>query len=382
METKCPLHGRCGGCNLKYMPYKDELRFKTNMVSKLFDFTKTKVENTIGMKNPCNYRYKTINSYRSVGKKTISGIYEEGSHHIIDLDSCDIQNEIANKIYASFKAIIKDMKILPYDEDKGLGHIRHVLIRVGYYSHEALVCIVTGSVMLPGRNNLVKRLIEENKEIKTIVQNVNSRKTSVVLGEKTDIIYGPGYINDSLCGFKFSISPKSFYQVNPLQTETLYNTAITLAEINKEDRVLDTYSGIGTITLAASRYAKEVLAVEIVKDAYYDSMKNARENKVKNVKFYLDDASKFMKKCAQDDEHFDVVFMDPPRKGSDVIFLEALMKLLPKKIIYISCNPETQARDIKFILSKNKYVLKRIQPVDMFPRTAHVESVCLLELKK
>ena len=245
-----------------------------------------------------------------------------------------------------------------------------------------MVVIVTGSLVFPGKNEFIKRLKEENKEIKTIVHNVNSRSTSVVLGDKMEVVFGKGYIKDKLCGLDFNISPKSFYQVNPLQTENLYNKAIEMADIKKTDRVLDTYSGIGTISLACARKAKEVVAVEIVPDAVRDSIKNAKENKITNVRFYLDDASRFMVNSAKKKETFDCVFMDPPRKGSDKAFLDSLILLKPKRIVYISCNPETQVNDLKYLLSKNKYEIKEIQPVDMFPRTEHVECVTLLERKK
>ena len=274
---------------------------------------------------------------------------------------------------------MKKMRIKPYDEDTREGIIRHILIRSGYYSHQIMVTLVTNVDSFPGRNNFVKELHKECPEITTIVQNVNHRDTNVILGEKENILMGKGFIEDSLLGVRFQISSKSFYQVNPVQTEKLYSEAIKKAELTGSEKILDAYCGIGTIGLIASKHAKEVTSVEIVEDAIRDAKKNARLNNITNVNFFVGDASDFIVNEANNKKQYDVIFIDPPRKGSDERFLTSVKKLLPKRVVYVSCDPATLARDVKFL--SDKYEVKSVTPVDMFPHTFHVECVTLLSLK-
>ena len=299
--------------------------------------------------------------------------------------------------------LLRSFKIKTYDEDTGYGLLRHVLVRRGFHSGEVMVVLVLGSPILPSKNNFVKALRKLHPEITTVVLNVNDKKTSMILGEKETVIYGKGYIEDTLCGCTFRISPKSFYQVNPVQTEILYTKAIEYAGLTGKERIVDAYCGIGTIGLIAASKAKEVISVTLIsvelnRDAVRDAVTNAKRNDIKNVQFYNADAGQFMVEMAEyradqkknqvpdatksgkkatPDGNVDVVFMDPPRAGSDEAFLSSVIRLAPKRVVYISCNPETLARDLKY-LTKHGYQAKECQPVDLFPWTKHVETVCLL----
>lgn len=378
----CHLSKDCGGCSFQHLNYKKQLEFKRNHVQDCINkFAKLdiKVNDCIGMENPFNYRNKSQVPF-SVNKKEICyGFYKQDTHKIIQMDNCFIQTEEANEILKTLAFLMKKYKLAAYEEDKRKGIFRHVLIKKGFATKQIMVVLITNATSFPGRKDLVKDLIKKHPNIKTVIQNINTRDTNVILGEKEIILYGSGYIEDILLGVKFKISSKSFYQVNPLQTEVLYSKAIELAKLSKTDRVLDTYCGIGTIGLIASKKVDEVIGVEIVKDAIKDAKNNASINNIKNANFVLDDASNFMVDFSKTSEKIDVVFVDPPRKGCDEKFLYSLMKLSPDRVIYISCNPSTLARDL-FTL-KEKYKVEVIQPVDMFPHTFHVECIASLKLK-
>ena len=270
-------------------------------------------------------------------------------------------------------------KIEAYDEDKRKGVIRHVLVRVGVHTDEAMIVLVTNKESFPNRKLLVKELLKAFPTVKTIVQNINPRDTNVILGEKEFTLFGKGYIEDYILGVKFKISSKSFYQVNPSQTEVLYSRAIEMAKLDKNDLIIDTYCGIGTIGLIASKHVNRVLGVEIVKEAIVDAKNNANINNIKNATFVCEDAARFMVDLAMANEKVDVIFLDPPRKGLDTSLIESVLKLKPRKVVYISCNPSTLARDLAFL--KELYNITEVQPVDMFPHTYHVETVACLELK-
>ena len=310
----------------------------------------------------------------------ISGIYQEGTHFIVPVDECLIEDQRADAIIRDIRGLLKSFKIKTYNEDTGYGLFRHVLIRTGYHSGQIMVVLVLGSPILPSKNNFVKALRKLHPEITTIVLNVNGQKTSMILGEKETVLYGKGYIEDELCGKTFRISSKSFYQVNPVQTEKLYGKAIELAGLTGKERVIDAYCGIGTIGLIASDKAKEVISVELNSDAVRDAIANAKRNGIKNVRFYNNDAGVFMRQMADAGESADVVFMDPPRSGSDEKFLSSVLTLHPKKIVYVSCDPTTLARDLKY-LAKHGYKARCAIPVDMFPATEHCENCVLLERK-
>ena len=340
-----------------------------------------KVEPIIGMENPYYYRNKVHAVFdRDRRGNIISGTYEAKTHRVVPVENCLIEDKKSQEIIRTIRGLLKSFKIKTYDEDTGYGLFRHVLIRRGFKSGEIMVVLVLGSPILPSSNNFVKALRKEHPEITTVVLNINDRKTSMILGEREKVLYGKGFIRDELCGCTFRISPKSFYQVNPVQTEILYQKAIEFAHLTGKESVIDAYCGIGTIGLIASGYAKEVVGVELNKDAVKDAKLNARENQIRNVKFFQGDAGEFMEAMAAEGKSMDVLFMDPPRAGSDEKFMASAVKMGPEKIVYVSCNPETLARDLKY-LTKKGYQVKKIQPVEMFAFTEHLENVVLLERK-
>ena len=377
---KCNISKKCGGCQFQGIPYKEQLKKKQKKEQSLLG-AYGKVCSIIGMENPYYYRNKVHAVFdRDRKGNIISGIYEEGTHRVVPVENCLIEDEKSQEIIRTIRGMLKSFKIRTYDEDTGYGLLRHVLIRRGFSTGEIMVVLVTGSPIFPSKNNFVKALRKAYPEITTVVLNVNDRQTSMVLGDREKPIFGPGVIKDRLCGCMFRISPKSFYQVNPVQTEILYQTAIDYAGLTGKETVIDAYCGIGTIGLIAAKKAGKVIGVELNKDAVKDARINAKENKITNAAFYQGDAGRFMVEMAAKGEKADVVFMDPPRAGSDERFLSSVVKLSPKKVIYISCNPETLARDLKY-LTKHHYKVEKIQPVDMFPFCDHCETVCSLSRK-
>ena len=373
----CPVSKKCGACSYQGLSYKKQLAKKENLVKNLLS-KYCKVKPITGMDNPYHYRNKVHAVFgRQKNGTIVSGVYKEGTHIIVPIDECQIEDAKADEIIRNIRGLLKSFKIKTYDEDTGYGLLRHVLVRRGFTTGEIMVVLVLASPILPSKNNFVKAILKLNPEISTIVLNINDKKTSMVLGDSERVLYGKGYIYDYLCGKKFKISSKSFYQVNPVTTEFLYNKAIELAQLNKDECVIDAYCGIGTIGIIASDHAKKVIGVESNKDAVRDAITNAKLNKVKNIQFYNQDAGIFMKQLAVQKESIDVVLMDPPRAGSDKNFLDAVITLMPKKVVYISCNPETLARDLEY-LTKNGYKAKEAWPYDMFPFTGHVETCVLL----
>lgn len=375
--TTCPYAKKCGGCQYQGMDYAAQLKKKQKEINKLLkDFGKP--EQIIGMKDPLHYRNKVHAVFgRTRRGEIISGTYETGTHKIVNIDECMIEDEISQSIIRTIRSLIRSFKIKTYDEDTGYGLLRHVLVRRGFTTGQVMVVLVLSSPILPSKNNFVKALRKEHPEITTVVLNVNDKKTSMVLGERDIVLYGKGYIEDTLCGCTFRISPQSFYQINPVQTERLYQTAIDYAELTGKERVIDAYCGIGTIGMVASQKARKVIGVELNRNAVKDAKINAKLNQIKNITFYEGDAGKFMVSMAEEGEKADVVFMDPPRSGSDEAFLSSVIKLAPKRIVYVSCGPDTLARDLKY-LTGHGYKVKKIQPVDMFGFTQHTETVCLL----
>ena len=380
-EKKCPLYKKCGGCQLQNLSYAEQLGFKQRKTERLLgEFGR--VESIIGMDEPYHYRNKVQAAFATARNgKIISGVYQSGTHSIVCVDSCLTEDRKADEIIVSVRNMLRSFKIQPYDERSGSGTLRHVLVKRGFKTNQIMVVLVTAGPIFPAKNNFVKALRKEHPDITTIVHNINPYQTSLVLGERENVLYGTGKIEDELCGLTFRISPRSFYQINPVQTEVLYNTAMEYADMSGREKVIDAYCGIGTIGLVASKRAGEVIGVELNRDAVHDAISNAKRNGIKNVRFFCDDAGEFMLGMAQDGERADIVFMDPPRAGSDECFLSSLVTLAPKKIVYISCNPETQQRDLRF-LTKRGYKVEKIQPVDMFPHTNHVETVVLLSQLK
>lgn len=380
VKAPCPIYSECGGCHLQHLDYASQLKLKTNYVKSSFEtqgLSASTLLPCIGMKDPYHYRNKVQMVFSEKGKRILSGFYEENTHRVINVDNCHIQDEVANKIISTCKELFIKHKIKPYMEDRGTGLIRHVLVKRSKATEEVLVVLVTIEEMFPGRNNFVTDLRKLHPEITSIVQNINGRKTSVVLGDFERIIFGKGVITDVLMNKKFVISSKSFYQINARQTEILYKKAIELAKPSDTDVVLDAYSGIGTIGILMSEYVKKVISVEINPVSVKNAIQNARINNIKNVRFYHEDATQFIKNLVSDQMAIDIVLVDPPRMGLEPSFIDAMLELKPKKMVYISCDPTTLARDIK-LLTANHYEIKRIQPVDMFAQTFHVETVVLL----
>lgn len=333
------------------------------------------------MENPYNYRNKAQYAFgRGRNGQTVAGVYQSSTHKIVDIESCMLTDPKADEIANTVKKLLKSFKMKPYDENTRQGFLRHVLVKTAFKSGEIMVVLVTATPQFPSKRSFVNALLGRHPEITTIVQNVNNKFTSMVLGDKSEVLYGDGKITEELCGLKFRISPKAFYQINPVQTEVLYNKALEYADFKGTERIIDAYCGTGTIGLIASKNVKSVLGVEINKDAVRDAKENAKLNGIENIKFFAADAGKFMVDLANNNEQIDAVIMDPARAGSDIPFLSSLVKLNPKKVVYVSCNPETLARDLMY-LSKNGYKVKKIQPVDMFPHTDHVECACLIERK-
>ena len=376
-KSLCPVYGKCGGCQLLDMPYDKQLSLKQKQLEELLK-PYCRVQPIIGMKDPFHYRNK-VHAVFDHDKKgnPVSGVYEANTHRVVPIESCLIEDQKADEIIGTIRGMLKSFKIKTFDEDTGYGLLRHVLIRRGFATGDIMVVLVTASPVFPSKNNFVRALREKHPEITTIVQNINGRDTSMVLGDRENVLYGKGYIEDTLCGCTFRISPKSFYQVNPQQTEVLYQRAIGMAQLKKGQRVLDAYCGIGTIGLIAADKVDEVIGVEGNAQAVKEANANAKRNGVENIRFVCADAGAFMTNLADAGEKIDVVFMDPPRSGSDEAFLQSVCRLSPDKVVYISCDPQTQKRDLA-VLRAGGYHVREIQPVDMFPQTAHVETVCLL----
>lgn len=383
LNNICPVYKKCGGCQLQNLTYSEQLKLKQKKVENLLKKYAT-VNKIIGMDNPYNYRNKVQAAFFTNKKgQIISGVYQSGSHHIVGIDSCMIEDKLADEIIVAVRKLLPSFKMTTYNEDTGKGFLRHILVKRGFATNQVMLVLVTGTPVFPSKNNFVKAIISKFPQITTIVQNINGGNTNLVLGNNQKILYGSGYIEDILCGCKFRISPKSFYQINPVQTQVLYNTAMDYAQIKGNELLLDTYSGIGTIGIvAAKRGAGRVIGIELNGDAVRDAIVNAKTNNLNNIRFYKGDAGEFMYEVSQEAEKPDVVFMDPPRAGSSEKFLNSLIKMSPKRVVYISCNPETLARDLDYLVNNSDYIVQKIQPVDMFPHTSHIECVCLLSLRK
>lgn len=378
-KQECPQFERCGGCQFQHASSHLQSQFKMSQLQSLF--TNQRIEPILTMMDTRHYRHKVIATFSlTKNKKINAGIYEEDSHTVCSLSNCLIQHQKANEIIATIVSLANAMHYTVFDEKKRSGLLRHCLIRVSHAKQEVLVCLVVGTTVFPGSRNFVNELCKRHPEVKTVVMNVNSRSTSVVLGNEEKVLFGNGMIQDRLCGLNFNISAKTFYQINPSQTEVLYTEALKLADLKKEECVLDAYCGIGTISLLAAKKCKQVIGVEINPASIRNAISNAKSNNIKNVRFYAMDCGEFMLQAAKDKVSVDCVIMDPAREGSDRNFLKSLLKLAPKRVVYISCNSITQRRDIDFLV-KGGYKIEVIQPVDLFPETFHVETVAMLSYK-
>ena len=381
IRWNCPVAAKCGGCQLTRLSYAEQLQWKQQRVAELLDGI-CEVRPILGMDDPFHYRNK-VHAVLSVDKagKPISGVYAMGTHRVVPVRHCLIEDRRADRIIQTIVAMLPAYKLRIYNEYTHRGFLRHILIRTGHVTGQIMVVLVATSLEFPGKKAFVQELIQRHPEITTVVLNCNQRETSMVLGTKEITLYGEGYMEDELCGKRFRISPQSFYQVNAKQCEVLYRTAIDAAQLTGAETLLDAYCGTGTIGLCASDGCKQLIGVELNADAIRDAKENARRNGVENARFLCDDAGRFMQKLAKEGNAPDVVMMDPPRAGSDQKFLQSLLMLKPKRVVYVSCNPETLARDLR-VLVDGGYRAEWATPVDMFPGTEHVETVVLLSHKK
>ena len=379
---ECRLKAKkCGGCPMLGLDYAEQLKQKEAAVRKLVG-KYGPVAPIRGAENPCHYRNKVISTFAAgPGGKLVSGIYAAGTHKVLPVESCLLQDEVLDTVMQAVRAAASTCRYQPYNEDKGTGLLRHCLLRRGVVSGQVMVVLVTAQPVLPGAKNFVRALLAEAEKrhvpVTTVVQNYNPRRTSVVLGEEEKVLYGKGFILDTLCGKTYALSPRSFYQINHDQTEVLYGLAVEAARLTGKEVVLDAYCGIGTIGLTASGRVKQVVGVELNRDAVRDAIGNARHNDVKNARFFAADATQWITEAAAAGQRADVIFMDPPREGSTPQFIESVARMAPKRVVYVSCNPETMARDLALLTAKG-YRAEGFTPVDLFPQTAHVETVVLL----
>mgnify|MGYP004565367407 CR=1 FL=1 len=384
-EADCSTYKRCGGCNLRHIKYEETLKMKQNAVQSLVNKTlknKVEVQKTIGMENPFHYRNKAQYPI-GINKEgeAVIGVFAQRTHEVIPMEKCLIQNPKSEEIAKFVLQFIKDNKISVYNEKTGKGLFRHIVIKVGIKTNEIMCILVVNGKSIPKETKLIEELTTKFPQIRTIVKNINIKNTNVILGKENINIYGNGYIQDILGEYTFRISPLSFYQVNPVQAEKLYNLGVEMAQITKQDTVFDLYCGIGTITLFMSKYAKKVYGIEIVEEAIKAAKENAKMNKVDNTEFYAGDVEIVLDNLINNKGiSADIVMFDPPRKGLDRNSINNILKIKPKKIVYISCNPATLIRDLTFF--EDQYDIKTIVPVDMFPFTSNVECCSVLQLKQ
>ncbi|HEY5586020.1 MAG TPA: 23S rRNA (uracil(1939)-C(5))-methyltransferase RlmD [Ruminiclostridium sp.] len=381
VEPFCTVFDRCGGCSIQHMSYEAQLAFKTDTVrqnlKRIGGLENVQVHDAIGMDIPFHYRNKVQYPVGTSGTDIKIGFYEKGSHNIIDSNECDIQPRESNEIRDIVRDFFKSRGISIYNEKTGKGFLRHVMVRMGFKTNEIMVVLVVNGKKMPKSDELVKLLCDKYENIKSIVINVNTENTNIILGDKNTCIYGQEYISDYIGKYKFNISPLSFFQVNPIQTEVMYGKALEYAALTGNETVFDLYCGIGTISLFLSEKAKKVIGVEVVPDAIADAKRNAELNGISNVEFLVGEAEKVIPQLCGEGARADVVVLDPPRKGCDEVVLKTLADMQPQTIVYVSCNPSTLARDLKY-LCEYGYEVKEVQPVDMFPWTGHVETVVLM----
>lgn len=367
----CPVNKKCGGCSYLDVNYHDQLQQKKEYIQHLFP--KHHVNDVLGMDDPYHYRHKVYATFSHTKDGKIKcGMYEENTHKVIPTQSCLIQHTQANLILQTICEIATELHIESYDEDSYRGVLRHAYIRVSHATSDVLLVLVIGSKDLPSSSIFVKKLIQRHPNIQTIILNQNRENTSMILGRKSHVLYGKGYIEDNILDTTFQISTNTFYQVNPLQTEVIYQTAINMAHLKKSDTVLDMCCGIGTISLIVAKKVRYVLGVEINPQSIKDAIKNAKRNHIDNAEFIAEDSEQFIKLLGDSP---DVIFLDPPRSGFTETFMKRLNTLKSDRIVYVSCNPQTQARDLKLLTN---YKIVEIQPVDNFPMTRHVENVVLM----
>ncbi|MGG4490901.1 23S rRNA (uracil(1939)-C(5))-methyltransferase RlmD [Metabacillus idriensis] len=384
-DAPCPIYKQCGGCQLQHLSYQGQLDFKHKQVKEVLarigklNLDNVTVHPTLGMQDPWNYRNK---AQVPVGEREgglIAGFYQQRSHEIIDMEQCLIQQSENDEVVAAIKAIANHHGIRAYDEKKNKGWLRHIMVRLGIVTNEMMVVFITRTPDFPNKKAIIDDIIAQFPAIKSIVQNVNPKRTNVIFGDKTTVLWGEEYIYDYIGDIKFAISARSFYQVNPEQTKVLYDKALEYADLNGEESVIDAYCGIGTISLFLAQKAKKVFGVEIVPEAIEDAKRNAALNGIENAAFAVGEAEVVIPKWYEEGNAADVIVVDPPRKGCDEALLQTILDMKPNKVVYVSCNPATLARDLN-VLEDGGYATVEVQPVDMFPHTTHCEAVACLKL--
>lgn len=382
IEPDCETYKRCGGCDLRHIDYEETLNIKQQMVQNLVNKNlnkKIEVQKTIGMGNPYNYRNKAqypvgINKQN----EAVVGVFAKRTHEIIPIKNCLIQTDISQKIAFAVQKFITQKQISVYNEKTREGLIRHIVIKIGMRSHEIMCILVVNGKKIPYENELIEMLVK-TYNVKTVVKNINTKNTNVIMGSENITLHGDGYIYDILGDYTFKISPMSFYQVNPVQAELLYNEAIEMADLQKDEILFDLYCGIGTIGIFASSYVKKVYGIEIVEEAIKDAKENAKINNIKNIEFIAGDVEKTFSNLIEKKQIYpDAIIVDPPRKGLDKRTISNILAIEPKKLTYISCNPATMVRDLALL--QEKYEIHKIQPVDMFPFTSNIETIAILKL--
>lgn len=384
-ESDCETYKRCGGCSLRHIEYNQTLKMKQNAVQSLVNKTlknKISVQETLGMENPQNYRNKAQYPV-GINKdgKPVMGVFANRTHEIIPIKECFIQDKQAEKVAKFIFDFITKNNISIYDEKTRKGLVRHIVTKIGKKTNEIMCVIVINGIQMPKEDELVEAVTSNFKNVKTIVKNINMKNTNVILGKENINLYGDGYITDILGEYTFKISPLSFYQVNPIQAEKLYNIGVEGANITKDDVVFDLYCGIGTISLFMAKNAKKVYGIEIVEEAIEAAKENAKMNGVENTEFIAGDVEEILDELINERAITpDIVMVDPPRKGLDNKSIDNILRIKPKRLVYISCNPATLVRDLAKL--EDDFKIDFIKPVDMFPFTSHVETVSVLTLKK
>lgn len=378
VKVICPIFYECGGCDFLHINYQKQLRMKEEYVSNLYKKERipSKINSIAQSKQPKNYRHKVVLSATQIKEKLRLGLYRENSKTVIPYLDCHIQDQEINMLLKTVEKVLNDFKIPAYHIDREKGIIKHVMVRKSYATKDFMLIFVTHDYLLPNAKKIIQEIIAKHPKVVTVIQNVHKKKTHLVLLDEEKILYGPGYIEDEIDGIKFKLSSKSFYQVNPVQMIELYHKALELAQIKSTDIVMDTYSGVGTISLLAAKKAKHVIAIETNLNAHKDAITNKKMNQISNITFIQSPVEDYIKNYQ---EKIDCLIMDPTRDGATKAFLDAILRLKPKRIIYISCEPTTQVRDIKSLITQ--YKVEIVQPVDMFSQTVHVETITLLSLK-
>ncbi|MFC4323974.1 23S rRNA (uracil(1939)-C(5))-methyltransferase RlmD [Litchfieldia salsa] len=384
VDAPCPIYKQCGGCQLQHLSYEGQLVAKQKQVQEVLTrighLKDIPVHPVLGMDNPWRYRNKAQVPVADREGALVAGFYQQRSHEIIDMEACLIQQEKNDEVVQKVKAVCEKYGVRAYDEKKHKGTIRHIMARYGVVTGEIMVVLITRTSELPYKNEIIKEITTLIPDVKSVVQNINPKRTNVIFGDETNVLWGEEYIYDSIGDIKFAISARSFYQVNPEQTKVLYDKALEYAGLTGEESVIDAYCGIGTISLFLAQKAKKVFGVEIVPEAIEDAKRNAELNGIENAEFAVGEAEVVIPQWKKEGNTADVIVVDPPRKGCDDALLQTIIEMKPKRVVYVSCNPATLARDLR-VLEDGGFKTVEVQPVDMFPHTTHCEAVARIELK-